>query len=83
MTVRARNHPLVRLPTQEQIRQAKIDQMIADCSDEDLADLKPLAMAKIADPRSRALLADKRVRESRWLRALVYDVLTEQIGGRS
>lgn len=69
------------MPTKEQLRQGRIDRLIADCTDEDLADLKPMALARIKDPQARALLKDKKVRESRWLRSLVYDVLTEAIEG--
>jgi hypothetical protein len=71
------------MPTKDQLRQGRIDRMIADCSDEDLEDLKPLALAKISDPVARKMMEGREVRKSRWLRALVYDVLTEQIGGRS
>lgn len=54
----------------------RVDVMMADATDEDLADLKPMALARLPES-ARGMYADKLVRECRTLRRLVYEVLTE------
>lgn len=64
----------MKISNADQISQKRIDDLIEDLSDEDLADLKPMAMGRI-DLQSQKLLENRKVRESRWLRSIVFDIL--------
>lgn len=55
----------------------QIDALIDDLTDDDLADLRPLALAKLNRDAQR-MFENKGVRESKTLRGLVYEVVREQ-----
>lgn len=67
-----------RFPTASEIHLNKVNNLIDDMTDEDLADLKPMAMERLPNEQSRNMLAGVRVRDSRWLRMLVYEILVER-----
>lgn len=56
----------------------KIDEMIAELSDQDLEDLKPSALMYLTNQKARDMLGERSVRESKTLRWLVYRLLTER-----
>lgn len=56
----------------------KIDDMIGQCSDEDLLDLKPLALDYLTNDKAREMFKNKSARDSKTLRWLTYRVLTER-----
>jgi hypothetical protein len=54
------------------VRKRRIEALIADATDEDLADLKSMVLGRVGE-KTRAALKDKRVRENGWLQALIYE----------
>lgn len=67
-----------RFPTAAEIHLNKVNVLIDDLTDEDLADLKPMAMERLPNDQARKMLKDVRVRDSRWLRMLVYEIVVER-----